>query len=69
MRPSATTDDTTPNPYDTLPSYWKEEVNYVASVPEPGVGALVALGGVITLVAMRRRGFAFLVWKNKAGDI
>lgn len=52
------TDDTTPNPYDTLPSYWKEEVNYVASVPEPDVGALLTLsGGVIALlfVTQRRR--------------
>jgi hypothetical protein len=31
------TDQTLPNPYDQLPSYWNQEVAAVASVPEPSV--------------------------------
>ena len=46
------TDDITPNPFDTLPSYWNAEVAYIASVPEPSAAAL---GGVGALLLIRRR--------------
>ncbi len=41
------TDDTLPNPYDTLPSYWDQEVAAIKaqnSVPEPGTLTLFACG-------------------------
>jgi hypothetical protein len=47
------TNDTTPNPFDSLPSYWADEVSYVASIPEPCSAALAALG--IGLMALGRK--------------
>lgn len=44
------------NPFDSLPSYWTQEVTYVASVPEPG-SAWAAFAG-FALVLLRRRAAA-----------
>jgi hypothetical protein len=41
-----------PNPWDTLPTYWAEEVQAVSAVPEPTSGALLGLA----LVLMARKG-------------
>jgi len=51
------TDQTLPNPYAQLPSYWDQEVAAVASVPEPGALTIMASGCMFTMlcVAMRRR--------------
>ena len=47
------TDQTLPNPYAQLPSYWDQEVAAIATLPEPGsltilaAGALLSLGGYV----------------------
>jgi hypothetical protein len=46
------TDQTTPNPYAQLPSYWDQEVAAVASVPEPASFGLLMIG--IGLLPRRR---------------
>jgi tRNA A37 threonylcarbamoyladenosine synthetase subunit TsaC/SUA5/YrdC len=45
------TDQTTPNPYAQLPSYWDQEVSAIVDLPEPGALAslLVLVGGLIRL--------------------
>jgi hypothetical protein len=43
------TNDTTPNPFNSLPSYWADEVAYVASVPEPSALAFCAVGALLAL--------------------
>lgn len=47
------TDQTAPNPYGQLPSYWDQEVSAIASTPEPGTLAMLVLGGLAA--AARRR--------------
>jgi hypothetical protein len=51
------TDQTLPNPYAQLPSYWDQEVAAVASVPEPGSLTIMGSGCMLTTVgiAVRRR--------------
>jgi hypothetical protein len=53
------TDQTLPNPYSQLPSYWDQEVAAIAaaSVPEPSTLSMLASGGLLVAVAatMRRR--------------
>jgi hypothetical protein len=53
------TDQTLPNPYAQLPSYWDQEVAAIrsASVPEPGALILLASGCLLATVAVavRRR--------------
>ena len=53
------TDQTLPNPYAQLPSYWNQEVTAIAgaSVPEPGSMAIMASGCMLTALgfAARRR--------------
>ncbi len=46
------TDDSLPNPYDTLPSYWEAEVAKLAALPEPSAGLLLA-SGLMALVGWR----------------
>jgi hypothetical protein len=50
------TDDTLANPYDTLPSYWDQEVAQIqaTSVPEPAAVWLLATG-VLGLLGWRRQ--------------
>jgi hypothetical protein len=46
------TDDTLPNPYDTLPSYWDQEVALIHQanvIPEPSSVLLLATGGMALL--------------------
>jgi len=50
------TDGTGANPYNSLPSYWTAEVNYVAGVPEPSGMALAGIGAL------------WLVWRSLRGD-
>src|SRR5262249_13003985 len=59
------TDQTLPNPYSQLPSYWDHEVAAIAAfVPEPGAFTKLASGGLCAALAMavrrwsRRRGQA-----------
>jgi PEP-CTERM motif len=49
------TDQTLPNPYSQLPSYWDQEVAAVASIPEPGSLVMLATGSVLTLAGFARR--------------
>ena len=53
------TDQTLPNPYDQLPSYWDQEVAAIsaASVPEPGSMAIMASGCMLMAlgIAVRHR--------------
>jgi hypothetical protein len=53
------TDQTLPNPYDQLPSYWDQEVSALAaqdSVPEAGSLTLLALGGLVVIpFGLKRR--------------
>jgi hypothetical protein len=51
------TDQTLPNLYSQLPSYWDQEVAAIQSVPEPGTLTMLATGGLlVTLgITMRRR--------------
>ncbi len=46
------TDQTVPNPYDQLPSYWDQEVAALVSLPEPATMPLMVLGGAVLLVAV-----------------
>ena len=63
------TDQTLPNPYAQLPSYWDQEVAAVATlnakvpaaVPQPTpLASGLVLGGLIALTAMRRGGLLHL---------
>ncbi|WP_284619212.1 spherulation-specific family 4 protein [Aquabacterium humicola] len=51
-----------PNPWDTLPGYWSEEVAAVAAVPEPHAGALLAAAlaalGIVRLRKVMQRSAA-----------
>ena len=38
------TDDTLPNPWDTLPAYWEDEVNYIQALRELRITALTLSG-------------------------
>lgn len=38
------TNDTQPNPWDTLPHYWNAEVSAISAVPEPSSGLLILAG-------------------------
>ena len=49
------TDDTMPNPYDVLPSYWQQEVERAAAVPAPGALALSGAGALAWLAGRRPR--------------
>ena len=53
------TDQTTPNPYSQLPSYWDQEVAEIGRVLTPVPGTLTLtislLGGVAVISALRRR--------------
>ncbi len=51
------TDQTLPNPYAQLPSYWDQEVAAIASVPEPSSVTIMAVGCMLTTlgIAVRRR--------------
>ena len=53
---SFVTDDTLSNPWDGFPSYWDDEVNYMATapVPEPSTWTLFSIG-LVGLVAYRWR--------------
>ncbi len=52
------TDETLPNPYGQLPSYWDQEVAAIsaASVPEPRSVTIMALGCMLVApgIAVRR---------------
>jgi Spherulation-specific family 4 len=59
------TDQTTPNPFDELPSYWDQEVAAIAarngaSVPELSTLSLLGIGGLLTFAAaaVKRRKLA-----------
>jgi hypothetical protein len=41
------TDQTLPNPYSQLPSYWDQEVSAIASLPEPGTLTMLVLAGLV----------------------
>jgi hypothetical protein len=57
------TDQTLPNPYAQLPSYWDQEVVAVASIPEPSsVTLMLAAVGLFGLAGLARRRFG-----NRAG--
>lgn len=47
------TDDTLPNPWDTLPAYWNAEI--AASVPEPATHLLFGAGLALAALAKSRR--------------
>jgi Spherulation-specific family 4/PEP-CTERM motif len=51
------TDQTLPNPYAQLPSYWDQEVSAISSTntPEPGTLAMLVVAGLVGWVAARRR--------------
>ncbi len=49
------TNDTLPNPWDTLPHYWNAEVSAVAAVPEPSSGLLLLAG--LGLIGFRYQKF------------
>jgi len=52
------TDDNLPNPYDSLPSYWDQEVSKIAelnAMPEPDTLTLLAIGVASGLCGMRWR--------------
>jgi hypothetical protein len=51
------TDDTLPNPYDTLPSYWDQEVAAIAAsaLPEPSSLALLVTGAIAVGLSRMRR--------------
>ena len=49
------TDDRMPDPYDTLPSYWTQEVERAAALPAPGTLALGAAGALAWLASRRHR--------------
>jgi|GEM_PF-1129773 len=49
------TDDRMPDPYDTLPSYWLQEVDRVATIPAPGTLALTGAGALAWLAGRRAR--------------
>lgn len=55
------TDDTLPNPYDRLPSYWDQEVAQIqdTALPEPSSVLLLATGALL-LLGWRRRSIAAL---------
>jgi len=38
------TDDTLPNPWDTLPAYWEDEVNYIQALRELRIASLTLSG-------------------------
>lgn len=50
------TDDNGSNPWDTLPSYWNQEVNAIAAVPEPLISSLILTGlsGFIGKIKLRK---------------
>jgi hypothetical protein len=53
------TDQTLPNPYGQLPSYWDQEVAAVASIPEPSSLTIVlTTGGLLGMARLARRRFA-----------
>lgn len=48
------TDDELPNPWDTLPAYWNDEIAAVG-VPEPATHYLFGAGLALTALARLRR--------------
>jgi hypothetical protein len=53
------TDQTLPNPYSQLPSYWDQEVAAVASIPEPSSLTIVlTTGGLLGMARFARRRLA-----------
>jgi PEP-CTERM motif len=57
------TDQTLPNPYAQLPSYWDQEVSAIASIPEPGsLTLMLAAVGLFGMAELARRRFG-----NRAG--
>jgi hypothetical protein len=49
------TDQTLPNPYSQLPSYWNQEVAAIASIPEPGSLVMLATGSLVAIAGFARR--------------
>jgi hypothetical protein len=51
------TDDTLPNPYDSLPSYWDQEVAAIAdtATPEPTCMALLVTGAIAISISRKMR--------------
>ena len=49
------TNDTLPNPWDTLPHFWKAEVSAVSAIPEPSSGLLLLAG--LGLIGFRYQKF------------
>ncbi len=50
------TEQTLPNPYGQLPSYWNQEVAALASVPEPSsLTVVLGTGGLLLLAGLARR--------------